>query len=155
MPPLPASPVTVNAIGIEKPGIVRPHRRVHMVPGADWAETLAAHSLTHVAVIERHGKTGGRVAQGFLQDFGLKGGAVASSLGHDSHNIIVAGTHEGDMRLAVDAIKEAQGGIAVVLGGRLMVRASTHPTPFTEGGFTPPASAGAPAVSTRPPAAHK
>lgn len=117
VPDLPQGPVTVNAIGIEMPGIVLPHRRIPMVPGADWAETLATHNLTHVAVIERHGKTGGRVAQGFLHDFGLKSGAVASSVGHDSHNIIVAGTSESDMRLAVDAIKAAQGGIAVVQDG--------------------------------------
>ena len=120
VPPLPQAPVTVNAIGIEMPGIVLPHRRIPLVPGADWAETLAAHDLTHVAVIERHGKAGGRVAHGFLHDFGLKDGAVASSVGHDSHNIIVAGTDEAAMRLAVEAIRAANGGIAVVRGGAVV-----------------------------------
>lgn len=119
VPPLPAGPVVLNAVGIKMPGIVLPHRRVPVTPGADWAETLGQHRLTHVAVIERHGKAGGRVAQGFLQDFGLTEGAVASSVGHDSHNIIVAGTSEADMRLAVEAIRAAQGGIVVVRAGQV------------------------------------
>jgi adenine deaminase len=118
-PPLPAAPVTVNAIGIEMPGIVLPHRRITLTPGKDWAETLAAHNLTFVTVIERHGKSQGGMAHGFLHDFGLTDGAVASSVGHDSHNIIVAGTSEADMRVALDAVIAAQGGIAVVRGGEV------------------------------------
>ncbi len=117
VPALPAGPVTVNAIGIERPGIVLPHRRIALAPGRDWPETLAAHDLVHVAVIERHGRSEGRVAHGLLQAFGLTGGAVASSVGHDSHNLIVAGTSEADMRAALDAVIAAQGGIAVVRAG--------------------------------------
>lgn len=119
IPALPEKPVTVNAIGIEMPGIALPHRRIPLVPGADWPATLATHNLTHVAVIERHGKTGGTVAHGFLHDFGLTEGAVASSVGHDSHNILVAGASEAAMRLAVDTIRAAQGGICVVQGGQV------------------------------------
>ena len=119
VPALPEAPCTVNAIGIELPGIQLPHRKIALTPKADWAETLTAHNLTHVAVIERHGKSEGNIAHGFLHDFNLKGGAVASSVGHDSHNIIVAGTNEADMRLAVEKIMENQGGIAVVDGGEV------------------------------------
>lgn len=117
VPALPDQPFVVNAIGIEMPGILLPHRRISVAPEADWAETLATHSLTHVAVIERHGKAPGRVAKGFLHDFGLRSGAVASSVGHDSHNIIVAGTSESDMIRAVEAICDANGGIAIVRDG--------------------------------------
>ena len=120
IPPLPKAPVTVNAIGIELPGIALPHRRIEVTPGADWAATLAANNLTHVAIVERHGKAGGKIAQGFLHDFGLTGGAVASSVGHDSHNIIVAGTNEADMRRAVEEIRAKQGGIAVVRDGAIL-----------------------------------
>ena len=119
IPDLPQGTVTVNAIGIEMPGITLPHRRIEVTPKATWAETNAAHNLTHVAVIERHGKSEGNVAHGFLHDFNLKEGAVASSVGHDSHNIIVAGTNEADMQLAVAEIEKAQGGIAVVLNGQV------------------------------------
>lgn len=117
IPGLPAGPFTTNAIGIEMPGITLPHRRIEVTPQADWAATIAAHQLTHVAVIERHGKSDGNIAHGFLHDFNLKAGAVASSVGHDSHNIIVAGTNEADMRLAVEEIRKAQGGIIVVRDG--------------------------------------
>lgn len=117
IPELPAGRFTTNAIGIEMPGITLPHRRIEVAPQGDWAATIAAHQLTHVAVIERHGKSDGNIAHGFLHDFNLKAGAVASSVGHDSHNIIVAGTNEADMRLAVEEIRKAQGGIIVVRDG--------------------------------------
>ncbi|MDP2086169.1 MAG: adenine deaminase C-terminal domain-containing protein [Gemmobacter sp.] len=120
VPALPEGEVTVNAIGIEMPGIALPHRRLRLTPGADWPATLAAHDLTHVAVIERHGKAGGAVAHGFLHAFGLRDGAVASSVGHDSHNLLVAGVSEADMRLAVETIRAAQGGICVVQGGKVV-----------------------------------
>ncbi|MBP0651859.1 hypothetical protein J8J40_32845, partial [Mycobacterium tuberculosis] len=67
----------------------------------DWATILERDRLSFVTVIERHGKAGGRVAHGLLQDFGIKGGAVGSSVGHDSHNIILAGDNEADMALAL------------------------------------------------------
>ncbi|MBC7735928.1 MAG: amidohydrolase family protein, partial [Candidatus Saccharibacteria bacterium] len=119
IPALPDRPATVNAIGIELPGIVLPHRRIPLIPGTAWDDTLAAHNLTFVTVIERHGLSKGRLAHGMLHDFGLQNGAVASSIGHDSHNIILAGTNEADMQIALDAVKGAQGGIAVVQGGKL------------------------------------
>ncbi|KKB12421.1 adenine deaminase [Devosia geojensis] len=118
IPDLPTEPVTVNAIGIEMPGIVLPHRKVAIEPANDWAAILDQHRLTFVSVIERHGRSG-TVANGLLQDFGLTSGAVASSVGHDSHNIIVAGTNEADMALALQAIEEASGGIVVVRDGKV------------------------------------
>jgi adenine deaminase len=59
------------------------------------------------------------VAHGLLKDFGLKRGAVASSVGHDSHNIIIAGTNEDDMQLALCEVAQRQGGVCVVVGGEL------------------------------------
>ena len=72
-----------------------------------------------MAVIERHGRGGG-VAHGLLSAFGLKRGAVASSVGHDAHNLVVAGLNEADMRLAVEAIAAVQGGVCVVADGRVV-----------------------------------
>jgi adenine deaminase len=121
VPPVPAHRVTANAIGIALPGIVTPHRRIAVEPAADWATVLERDNLTHVAVIERHGLTAGpNVAHGLLHDFRLKSGAVASSVGHDSHNLIVAGTNEDDMRLALETIVAANGGIAIVDRGRVV-----------------------------------
>ena len=52
--------------------------------------------------------------------FGLKDGAVASSIGHDAHNLIVAGTNEPDMRLAIETIREHQGAVVIVRGGKVL-----------------------------------
>ena len=119
VPPLPAGPCTVNAIRTVLPGIELAHARVALTPGADWAGTLRAHDLCHVAVIERHGRGGG-VAHGLLSAFGLTRGAVASSVGHDAHNLVVAGLNEADMRVAVEAIAAVQGGVCVVADGAVV-----------------------------------
>lgn len=116
VPPLPAGACTVNAIRTTLPGIELIHERVPLTPGAEWAETLLANDLCHVAVVERHGLSPG-VAHGLLRAFGLKRGAVASSVGHDSHNVIVAGLNEADMRVALAAIADIQGGVCVVEDG--------------------------------------
>jgi adenine deaminase len=118
-PELPTAPVTANAIGIEMPGIVLPHRKVAIEPANDWATILDKHNLSFVTVIERHGKSKGGIAHGLLQDFGLKNGAVGSSVGHDSHNILLAGTNEADMQLALETIEAAKGGIVVVQDGKV------------------------------------
>ena len=123
-PDLPTDPVTVNAIGIEKPGIVLPHRRIPIEPANDWSTLLERHGLCFVTVVERHGKSSGNVAHGLLADFGLRHGAVASSVGHDSHNIIIAGTDEADMALALKTVANANGGVVVVRDGE--VRAFVH-----------------------------
>jgi adenine deaminase len=118
-PDLPARKSLINAIGIDLPGIVLAHRRIEVEPANDWSTILQKHNLTHVAIIERHGKGGSRVAHGMLHDFRLKSGAVASSVGHDSHNLIVAGTNEEDMQLAVKTIAQANGGVCVVDKGKV------------------------------------
>ena len=116
-PDLPTKKVVANAIGIELPGIVLPHRRVEMEPANDWESLLDRYGLSFVSVVERHGKSDGRVAHGLLQDFGIRDGAVCSSVGHDSHNLIVAGSSEAQMRLALDTVVAANGGICVVHDG--------------------------------------
>ncbi|HEY0944402.1 MAG TPA: adenine deaminase C-terminal domain-containing protein, partial [Opitutaceae bacterium] len=109
-PDLPAGPVTANVIRTALPGIILFHEKVRLEPavGETWTDLLAKHSLCFVSVVERHGKSGA-VAHGLLKDFGLQGGAVASTVGHDAHNLIVAGTNEPDMQLAVTALKKLRG----------------------------------------------
>ena len=70
-----------------------------------------------VAVIERHG-VNGNIGRGFVKGFGLKRGAIASSVGHDSHNIIVVGAGDADMALAVNRVIEMGGGFAVAEDGQ-------------------------------------
>ncbi|WP_299745578.1 adenine deaminase C-terminal domain-containing protein [Devosia sp.] len=119
IPELPTAPVVANAIGIEKPGIILPHRKVAIEPANDWSSILTKHNLSFVTVIERHGKSNAGIAHGLLQDFGLSNGAVGSSVGHDSHNILLAGTNEADMALALATIQAAKGGIVVVQDGKV------------------------------------
>ena len=126
LPELPKSPCTANLLRVALPGIITFHDRVPFTPVAGptadsaWAATLAAQGdLCFLTVIERHGKNGG-VGYGLLKDFGLKSGAVASTVGHDAHNLVVAGTNEADMRVAVDALKKSQGGVCVVRDGKIL-----------------------------------
>lgn len=118
-PDLPAKACIVNAIKTALPGITLIHEKVAIEPARDWPSLFARYGLCFVTVVERHGKSAGNVAHGLLKDFGLKRGAVASSVGHDSHNIIVAGTNEPDMQVAIAAIKEHQGGVCVVADGKV------------------------------------
>lgn len=72
-----------------------------------------------IAVIERH-MASGRVALGLVKGFGLKKGAIASSVSHDSHNIVVIGTHDGDMYTAAVQVVKMQGGIVAALNGQIL-----------------------------------
>lgn len=72
-----------------------------------------------IAVIERH-MASGRVALALVKGFGLKKGAIASSVSHDSHNIVVVGTHDGDMYTAAVQVVKMQGGIVAALNGQVL-----------------------------------
>jgi adenine deaminase len=123
VPALPKGPVTANVIRTALPGIILFHDRMPVAPrpGETWAGLLARLKLCFVTVVERHGKSGA-VAHGLLRDFGLRDGAVGSSVGHDAHNIILAGNNEPDMRRALAEIKRMRGGVCVVRGGKVAAR---------------------------------
>ncbi|HJU94635.1 MAG TPA: adenine deaminase [Nitrososphaera sp.] len=72
--------------------------------------------LAKLAVIERHHKTG-NIGLGFVQGLGLERGAIASTVAHDSHNIVVAGMNDNDMLMAVRYISSIGGGLAVAENG--------------------------------------
>jgi adenine deaminase len=69
--------------------------------------------LLHIAVIERHHRTG-NIGRAFLGGMGLKRGAMASSIGHDHHNIVVMGADPAEMAVAANRVAELQGGIVLV-----------------------------------------
>ena len=71
-----------------------------------------------VTVIERHGRNGG-IASGFVHGFGMRHGAIASSVGHDSHNLCVVGVDEASMAAAANRLIETGGGFAVADGGKV------------------------------------
>jgi adenine deaminase len=72
-----------------------------------------------ISVVERHHGTG-NIAKGLVKGFGLKRGAIASSVSHDSHDIIVVGTNEKDMYTAVSEIVKNGGGITAALDGKII-----------------------------------
>jgi adenine deaminase len=75
--------------------------------------------ILKIAVVERHRATG-NVGIGFVEGFGLRSGAIGSSVAHDSHNLIIVGTNDGDMLKAVLTIKNMGGGLAVVSEGKVL-----------------------------------
>ena len=83
-------------------------------PGVD-----PEHNIVKLAVFERHHHSG-HVGIGFLGNFSLKCGAVASSIAHDSHNLIVAGDNDTDMMLAGNTVRKNKGGLAFVADGQVV-----------------------------------
>jgi len=75
--------------------------------------------LLKVCVLERHGRNG-NVGRGFVRGFGLSDGALASSVGHDSHNLCVVGANDGDMSVAANRLIELGGGFVAVRGGAVL-----------------------------------
>jgi adenine deaminase len=109
-------PAEVAVIGVVAGRIVT-DRVVRRVPATN-AERRAdpANDIAKVAVVERHGKNG-NIGRGFVTGFGLKKGAIASSVGHDSHNICVVGVDDADMAAAVNRLREIRGGFVAVSEG--------------------------------------
>ncbi|MGI6129047.1 MAG: adenine deaminase [bacterium] len=78
-----------------------------------------AQDLAKVASIERHGGPG-NMGLGYVRGFGFKQGAVASTVGHDSHNLLVVGTNEEDMAVAGNALVKSGGGMVAVRDGEIL-----------------------------------
>ena len=104
----------------------RPRGVIGLVPGeivstdAGYASAVDVEKdVLKIAVVERHKNTH-HIGLGYLQGYGLKRGAVATSISHDSHNIIVVGTNEEDMAFAANRIVENCGGITVVEDGKVL-----------------------------------
>lgn len=81
----------------------------------------AKQDIVKIAVVERHKGTG-RVGVGFVHGLGITRGAIASSVAHDSHNIVAVGVSDEEMLVAVEEIRRMQGGQVVVCGGEVIAR---------------------------------
>ena len=82
-------------------------------------ETETDRDILKLAVVERYGKNG-RVSNAFVRGFGLKKGALASSVSHDHHNIVVVGCNDQDMLIAVKTLRDLNGGFAAVCDGKIV-----------------------------------
>ncbi len=91
-----------------------------LLPVADGAvQADPAQDVAKLSVVERYGKNG-NVGTGFVRGFHLREGAMAYSMSHDHHNIVVAGVDDGDMAVAVNEVARLHGGLAVACGGRVL-----------------------------------
>ena len=110
----------VRVIGVQKDGVVT-SKEIAMVKTDGEGDFVfePAQDICKLAVVERHRGTG-QVGVGLLGGYGIKAGAVAVSVSHDSHNIIVAGVSNEEMAFAVETLIDMEGGMAVVREGKVL-----------------------------------
>jgi adenine deaminase len=124
-------PVTLGAFHVPASGPAT--AVIGLIPGKILTERLEAnlpyregrrhadpeHDLLKVCVLERHGRNG-NIGRGFVKGFGFPEGALASSVGHDSHNICVVGANDEDMAVAVNRLLTLGGGFVAVRAGKVL-----------------------------------
>ncbi|KSV78627.1 hypothetical protein N185_37750, partial [Sinorhizobium sp. GW3] len=115
---IPVADGDTSVIGVLPGKIITEHRRYRLPAVGNQTGVDLGRDIIKVAVIERHGINGNH-ANGFVQGFGLKKGAIASTVGHDSHNICVVGVNDEDMAIAANRLGEIKGGFVVVEDGKV------------------------------------
>lgn len=110
----------INAIGILPGGVVTEKlaEKIELDKNGEFVRNPEV-DLVKVAVVERHHGTG-KAACGFLKGYGIKKGAIAVSVAHDSHNIIVVGISDEEMEFAVNSLARQEGGIVLVKEGKVI-----------------------------------
>ena len=107
-----------RVIGLVPDQVVTELLTLELTTSGGAAVADAAEDLVKIAAVERHLGTG-RIGLGFVRGSGLQHGALASSVSHDAHNIVVVGVSDDDMALAVTRLAELGGGIVAVEDGRV------------------------------------
>ncbi len=124
-------PVTADAFAVHASGPSTPV--IGIIPGKILTDRLEAdlpyrdgqrhadpdRDLLKLCVLERHGRNG-NIGRGFVKGFGFRQGALASSVGHDSHNVCVVGADDTDMAIAANRLRELGGGFVAVQNGRVL-----------------------------------
>jgi adenine deaminase len=118
-----------RVIEIVRGQVVTKMRREKMASGGEWVAADPHRDILKLAVVERHIGSG-RIGLGLVRGFGLKKGALATSVAHDSHNVIAVGVTDEDLCRAVRGVKDMGGGMAVASGGELRAK-----TPLEVGGL--------------------
>lgn len=127
------SPITERDLEIEAEGNTAMVRAIVVIPDQNLTDRFEdtvkvqqgvaqpdmSKDMLLVACVERYGRSG-QIGKAFLKGFGLKDGAFAESVAHDTHNILVMGTNHKDMVIAVNKVIEMGGGIAVAKRGRVI-----------------------------------
>ncbi len=113
---MPSDGSPMDAVGIIPGQIVTERLRVAPLVVDGYVQADPTRDILKLACIERHRATG-NVGVGLVVGLGLRSGAIASSVAHDAHNIIVAGTNDDDMARAVRAVEVMDGGLVLVVNG--------------------------------------
>jgi adenine deaminase len=116
---IPAQGERVRVIGVAPDQIVTEHRVEPAVVRDGLAVADPGRDLLKLAVIERH-RASGNVGLGFVRGLGLKRGALAGSVGHDAHNLIVAGCDDLSMLTAAHAVGDLGGGLVAAVGDQVL-----------------------------------
>ncbi len=118
---IPARDGNVNVIEIIPDQIVTGRARLELPTVNGMWTADPAKDIAKLVVMERHGKGGG-IGRAFVRGFGLQYGALASTVAHDSHNVICAGMSDADMLVAIQALAKTGGGLVVVAGGKVLAQ---------------------------------
>jgi adenine deaminase len=133
--PIRVPPLTTETFRIRKegararvieviPGQILTRERVMEVLSVDgWVISDIRNDVLKLMVLERHKGTG-RIGRGLVHGFGLRKGALASSVAHDSHNIIAVGVEDLDLYTVVEEIRRMGGGLVVAEGGKILAKAA-------------------------------
>jgi adenine deaminase len=108
-----------NVIGLMPHSLITNKLKLNVVSKAGKYFDDEDDMLLKIAVVERHHQTG-NIGLGLVKGMGLKNGAIASSVAHDSHNIVVIGDNDGDMMAAVNHLQNIGGGICIVSEGSVL-----------------------------------
>lgn len=111
--------VDVNVIELIEDQIINKWTTERATVKQGLIQSAPESDLLKIGVVERHGKSG-NTACGFVRGFGLDSGAIASTVAHDHHNIVVVGTNDRDMHRCVEALVEMQGGFVAVDHGEII-----------------------------------
>lgn len=108
-----------HVIGIVPGKIITQHLTCEIIDGKAGDRSDLERDLIKIGIVERHGKNG-NVSAGFVNGFGLKRGAIGSTVCHDHHNIAVVGANDEDMAVAANRLVELEGGFVVVQDGKIL-----------------------------------
>ncbi|MDQ0428734.1 adenine deaminase [Planomicrobium stackebrandtii] len=112
-----------HVIGINPNNLITEHLIEETPVNDGFFVSNTSKDLLKIAVIERHQATG-NIGLGIVKGLGLKNGAIATTVAHDSHNIIAVGTSDEDIKAAVEALHKLKGGLAIVQEGKILASLS-------------------------------
>jgi adenine deaminase len=115
----PGERARIRAIGVASERVTTEHLLVELPVVDGEVRASVEEDVAKLASVERHGGPG-TIGLGFVQGLGLRQGAVASTIAHDNHNILVAGMSDADMLFAIERLVEAGGGMVAVANGEVL-----------------------------------